>query len=40
VDARIIGSGQPGPITKQIQAAYFAAVKGENVRYEHWLTYI
>jgi len=28
VDGRIIGPGQPGPITKQIQAAYFAAVKG------------
>jgi branched-chain amino acid aminotransferase len=40
VDARIIGPGIPGPITKQIQAAYFAAVKGENVRYAHWLTYI
>jgi branched-chain amino acid aminotransferase len=40
VDGRIIGPGQPGPITKQIQAAYFAAVKGDNVRYERWLTYI
>jgi branched-chain amino acid aminotransferase len=40
VDARIIGPGQPGPITKQIQAAYFAAVKGENARYESWLTHI
>ena len=40
VDARVIGLGEPGPITKQIQETYFAAVKGENVRYEQWLTYI
>lgn len=40
VDARVIGPGHPGPVTKQIQAAYFAAVKGENSRYERWLTYI
>jgi branched-chain amino acid aminotransferase len=40
VDARIIGPGQPGPITKQIQDAYFGVVKGNNPRYERWLTYI
>jgi branched-chain amino acid aminotransferase len=40
VDARIIGPGHPGPVTKQIQDAYFAAVKGGNPRYERWLTYI
>jgi branched-chain amino acid aminotransferase len=40
VDGRIIGVGEPGPITKQIQTAYFGAVKGENVRYQQWLTYI
>jgi branched-chain amino acid aminotransferase len=40
VDGRIIGPGEPGPVTQQIQSAYFAAVKGENARYEPWLTYI
>jgi branched-chain amino acid aminotransferase len=40
VDNRIIGPGEPGPVTRQIQSAYFAAVKGENVRYEQWLTYV
>lgn len=40
VDARIIGPGEPGPLTKQIQDTYFAAVKGQNPRYERWLTYI
>jgi branched-chain amino acid aminotransferase len=40
LDDRAIGSGKPGPITKKIQEAYFAAVKGENPRYASWLTYI
>ena len=40
VDGRIIGLGEPGPVTKQIQGAYFAAVKGENAHYQQWLTYI
>ncbi|MFA4904205.1 MAG: branched-chain amino acid transaminase [Desulfobaccales bacterium] len=40
VDGRIIGPGQPGPVTMQIQDTYFAAVKGANSRYERWLTYI
>lgn len=40
VDGRIIGPGQPGPVTKQIQDVYFAAVKGQSSRYERWLTYI
>ncbi|MHB9074746.1 MAG: branched-chain amino acid transaminase [Desulfobaccales bacterium] len=40
VDGRIIGPGHPGPVTKQIQDTYFAAVKGANSRYERWLTYI
>jgi branched-chain amino acid aminotransferase len=40
VDGRIIGMGKPGPVTKQIQETYFAAVKGDNARYQQWLTYI
>jgi branched-chain amino acid aminotransferase len=40
VDGRVIGMGKPGPVTKQIQETYFAAVKGDNARYQHWLTYI
>jgi branched-chain amino acid aminotransferase len=35
VDGRPIG--EPGPITKEIQATYFAAVKGEDPAYEDWL---
>ncbi|OPX21111.1 MAG: branched chain amino acid aminotransferase [Desulfobacca sp. 4484_104] len=40
VDDRLIGVGQPGPLTLELQKAYFAAVKGENPRYASWLTYI
>ena len=38
VDDRPVGDGTPGPITKQIQAAYFAAVRGQSPQYEEWLT--
>jgi branched-chain amino acid aminotransferase len=40
VDGRIIGPGAPGPISKQLQTAYFAAVKGQDPKYSQWLTYI
>jgi branched-chain amino acid aminotransferase len=40
VDGRIIGSGAPGPVTKKLQSAFFAVVKGQNPDYQHWLTYI
>ena len=37
VDARPIGSGTRGPITKELQQTYFAAVKGEIDRYSSWV---
>jgi branched-chain amino acid aminotransferase len=37
VDGRVIGTGAPGPVTKDVQETYFKAVKGEDSRYEHWL---
>ncbi len=40
VDGRIIGAGTPGPLTKKLQAAFFAVVKGQDPNYQHWLTYI
>ena len=40
VDDRTIGAGEPGPITKELQAAYFAAVKGEEGARPEWLTVI
>ena len=38
VDDRLLG--EPGPITRQIQETYFAAVRGEDDRYKDWLTYV
>ena len=40
VDARSIGNGARGEITKKIQTAYFDIVFGRNEKYKHYLTYI
>lgn len=39
VDGRIIGEGTAGPMTKAIQKAYFAAVKGESKEHNQWLSF-
>lgn len=38
VDGRVIGSGEPGPITKKLQSLFFKVVKGRAVGYNSWLT--
>jgi branched-chain amino acid aminotransferase len=40
VDDRMIGSGKPGPMTKELQAAFFDIVKGKNPNYREWLDYL
>jgi branched-chain amino acid aminotransferase len=40
VDNRRIGPGHPGPITLKLQQSFFAVVKGQEPRYQRWLTYI
>jgi len=40
VDNRVIGAGKPGPITQQLQNAFFAVMKGEDPHYQSWLTYV
>jgi branched-chain amino acid aminotransferase len=40
VDDRVVGEGHRGPVTKELQGAFFAATKGENDKYHHWLTYV
>jgi branched-chain amino acid aminotransferase len=40
IDARVIGCGSRGPITAQLQEAYFDAVAGKNEKYLKYLTYI
>jgi branched-chain amino acid aminotransferase len=37
VDGRTIGDGRPGPITRQIQAAFFAAIRGPDNPHPEWL---
>jgi branched-chain amino acid aminotransferase len=38
LDDRIIGEGQPGPITKALQDDFFKIVKGNDPAYAGWLT--
>ncbi len=38
VDNRQIGQGKPGPITTELQAAFFDIVHGRDRRHEDWLT--
>jgi branched-chain amino acid aminotransferase len=38
VDHRPIGTGKVGPITHRLIDAYFAAVRGRDPRFAHWLT--
>lgn len=40
IDNRIIGNGKPGPLTKELQAAFFDIVKGKNSNYREWLDYL
>ncbi|MFN8232900.1 MAG: branched-chain amino acid transaminase [Actinomycetota bacterium] len=40
VDDRVVGEGHRGPVTKELQGAFFAATKGENEAYRAWLTYV
>jgi branched-chain amino acid aminotransferase len=38
VDNRAIGAGKPGPVTKELQAAFFDIVHGKDSRHADWLT--
>ena len=38
IDGRRIGAGKRGPITEQVQSAFFDVVHGRNSKYHHWLT--
>jgi branched-chain amino acid aminotransferase len=40
LDHRVVGNGERGPMTKQLQSAYFDVVYGRNPKYKHYLTYI
>lgn len=38
IDGRQIGAGERGPITTQLQKAFFDAVSGKTPKYHHWLS--
>jgi branched-chain amino acid aminotransferase len=38
VDGRVVGDGQPGPVTKQVYDLYQRVVRGQEYRYRSWLT--
>ena len=39
VDGRAIGTGEPGPVTTELQRTFFSVVRGEVSEFRHWLTY-
>jgi branched-chain amino acid aminotransferase len=40
IDDRLVGEGHRGPLTKELQGAFFSATKGETERYHSWLTFV
>jgi branched-chain amino acid aminotransferase len=40
IDHRKIGAGEAGPITRRVQEAFFAVVKGNDTKHDHWLHYV
>jgi branched-chain amino acid aminotransferase len=38
VDGKPLGDGKPGPITRKLQNVYDAIVRGQDEKYQHWLT--
>jgi branched-chain amino acid aminotransferase len=40
IDYREIGSGGRGPITEELQTAFFDVVRGADARYDRWRTFL
>ncbi len=38
VDRRLVGGGQPGPVSRQLQELYFRVVRGKIDKYRSWCT--
>ena len=38
IDGRRIGTGSPGPVTKDLQKTFFEIVRGEDRTHSAWLT--
>ncbi|HEB88601.1 MAG TPA: branched-chain amino acid transaminase [Deltaproteobacteria bacterium] len=40
IDHRTIGAGERGPVTEELQAAFFDIVTGADARYDRWRTFL
>jgi branched-chain amino acid aminotransferase len=40
LDDRTIGAGEPGPITRAMQEAYFALIRGGSAKHPEWLSFV
>jgi branched-chain amino acid aminotransferase len=40
IDDRVVGTGEPGPMTRKLQETYFAAARGEIETYKDWNEYV
>ena len=40
VDHRAIGAGRMGPVTRALQDAYLSVVRGQDAKYDRWLSYL
>ena len=40
IDYRTIGEGKRGPITEELQTAFFDIVTGKDARYDHWRSFL
>ena len=40
IDHRTIGEGKRGPITEELQTAFFDIVTGKDARYDHWRSFL
>ena len=40
IDDRKIGEGKAGPVTKELQTAFFEIVRGKNPEFKEWLDYL
>jgi branched-chain amino acid aminotransferase len=38
VDHRLVGNGEIGPISRQLQSLYFDAARGKHAAFRDWLT--
>jgi branched-chain amino acid aminotransferase len=38
IDRRVVGDGEPGPVTRKLQELYFHACKGDDDLHTEWLT--